>query len=133
VIAVDTSVAIAALAPWHERHEVARAIVDHRPSIAAHAAFETYSVLTRLPSPHRVPASVAAEYLTARFAEPWLDVPPGLAWEMVGRWPSTGITGGAIYDAVIAASSVRADAELATCDRRALTTYVAYGARVRLI
>ncbi len=133
MIAVDTSVVVAALASWHERHDAARAIVNVRPHLPVHAAYEAYSVLTRLPAPHRVPARVAAEFLRERFAEPWLDVQPSASWEMVDRWPEIGIVGGAIYDAVIASCAARAGLELVTCDQRALPTYAACGARIRLL
>ena len=47
--ACDTSVAVAALDPAHEAHPACRrALIDLRPALAGHAAFETYSVLTRL-------------------------------------------------------------------------------------
>lgn len=47
--AVDSSVVIAAFASWHESHESARRALAARPRAIAHAAVETYSVLTRLP------------------------------------------------------------------------------------
>ena len=48
--AVDTSVAVAALDAAHTAHAWCRdAVVTHRPALAGHAAYETYSVLTRMP------------------------------------------------------------------------------------
>jgi predicted nucleic acid-binding protein len=46
---------------------------------------------------------------------------------------STGIAGGAIYDALIAATALHAGEVLATLDRRAIRRYEAFGARVRLL
>ena len=73
--ACDTSVAIAALDPTHEAHPVCRkALVDLRPVLAGHAAFETYSVLTRLPIPLRLSADQAASVLAEAFpGDCWLD------------------------------------------------------------
>jgi hypothetical protein len=67
VKAVDTSVIIAAFASWHESHALARRALDEGPSLIVHCALETYSVLTRLPVPHRAPADLAAQFLAARF------------------------------------------------------------------
>lgn len=47
--AVDSSVVIAAFATWHEHHAIARKAMASRPRLIAHAAIESYSVLTRLP------------------------------------------------------------------------------------
>lgn len=60
--ALDTSVVIPALLGWHEAHEPAR-----RAAVPSHAPLETYSVLTRLPAPHRVSSEVAEQLLAAWF------------------------------------------------------------------
>jgi hypothetical protein len=41
MIAVDTSVAVAAFASWHERHEQARQALDDDVRLVAHCAIET--------------------------------------------------------------------------------------------
>ena len=58
---VDTSVAVALSVADHEHHErTFTALGDRRLGLAGHAAFETFSVLTRLPTPaRRAPATVA--------------------------------------------------------------------------
>lgn len=59
---VDTSVAVALSVADHEHHETAfQALAEWRLGLAGHAAFETFSVLTRLPPPpaRRTPAAVA--------------------------------------------------------------------------
>ncbi|GAB3914246.1 hypothetical protein GCM10011575_18120 [Microlunatus endophyticus] len=53
--AVDTSVIVAAFAGWHQDHASAAAELRQRPRVVAHALLEAYSVLTRLPGPHRAP------------------------------------------------------------------------------
>lgn len=63
---VRTSVAVAALDPNHEAHPACRAaLVELRPALAGHAAFEVYSVLTRLPVPLRLGPVQAAQVLEA--------------------------------------------------------------------
>src|SRR5256885_14918393 len=73
--ACDTSIAVAALDSTHEAHAACRrALVQRRPALAGHAAFEAYSVLTRLPLPLRLNATQAASVLVKAFpAECWLD------------------------------------------------------------
>lgn len=72
--ACDTSVAVASLDASHEAHaECRRALVRLRPALARHAAFEVYSVLTRLPPGLRLTARQARDVLAAAFPEPcWL-------------------------------------------------------------
>jgi hypothetical protein len=101
VIAADTSVAVAAALPWHEAHGAARAALRGPTSaLIAHVAVETFSVLTRLPSPRRVPASVAREYLQQAFVSPMLTLTPAGYQALLDRAAAEGITGGAIYDAL---------------------------------
>jgi predicted nucleic acid-binding protein len=99
----------------------------------AHAAIETYSVLTRLPPPHRASEDVVAEFLRRRFAGRWVGLSVNDQREVLASFSSLGITGGATYDALIGASAVRADATLVSCDERALAVYVAVGADVDLV
>jgi predicted nucleic acid-binding protein len=50
VIAIDSSVAIAAFATWNQHHRAALDFLnaEQEALLPAHAALETYSVLTRL-------------------------------------------------------------------------------------
>lgn len=129
----DTSVVIAGFASWHEVHEPARAALDDAPRLVAHAALETYSVLTRLPPPHRAPPDLVVEFLLERFPEPWLLLPWRRHVSLLRELPRLGITGGATYDAAIAVAASDAGATLLTCDRRAVTTYERLGASVRIV
>lgn len=120
---VDTSVAVALSVADHEGRARARAAVaGKRVGLAGHAAFETFSVLTRLPTPAR-PTPVAAgrllaanfphtRFLGARSAAALLDGLPGAA-----------VSGGAVYDALVGATAHEHGVPLATRDRRALGTY----------
>ena len=70
--APDTSVVIAAFASWHENHEAARRTLDAGVRPIEHCALETYSVLTRLPPPHRTSGAVVRDFLATRFPPPFL-------------------------------------------------------------
>jgi predicted nucleic acid-binding protein len=124
VIAIDTSVAVAAALPWHESHATAlSALPRARTPLLAQVGLECYSVLTRLPPPQRVPAAVALDYLRASFAFPPIVLPRGDYGRLLDRAATEGIVGGALYDAVVAATAQAAGATLLTLDRRAVSTY----------
>lgn len=131
--AADTSVVVAAFASWHEHHELARKALDDGLRLIDHCALETYSVLTRLPAPHRCTGQVVSEFIRLRFAEPFLRLNGPAYQNFVLKLPGHGITGGAAYDALIAATAVAHSAEIVTCDRRAARVYETYGARARFL
>jgi predicted nucleic acid-binding protein len=133
LIAIDTSVAVAAFASWHEWHDAARRLADQDVRLVAHCALETYSVLTRLPPPHRAPAEVVREFLSGRFREPLLVLPAREYRQFVTGMAARGIAGGAAYDALVAACAAHAGATLATGDRRAAPVYEQYGVPVRWV
>ena len=64
MIAVDTSVAIAALSPWHDRHADAADACREGAAIPAHALLECFSTLTRMPEPLRISGAVGGSGLT---------------------------------------------------------------------
>jgi hypothetical protein len=105
---------------WWDGREVA---------LSGHAAIETYSVMTRLPGDLRLAPADAARLLAERFVPSLL-----LAQKTTRRLADTlarlDISGGAVYDALVALAAVEHDAELATRDARARATYEAVGARV---
>lgn len=133
MIAVDTSVVIAAFATWHESHAASLAVVTKQPSLPAPAALETYSVLTRLPPPHRVGGAQVAEYLAEAFGERHIALSADYLRRLLPELVELGITGGASYDAVIAITTREHGAELLTLDARARRTYDLVGVRARLI
>lgn len=121
--AVDSSVAIAAFAPWHGAHDPAAQIVSSGVVLPAHAAMETYSVLTRLPDPFRISADAARGLLVRNFTEPFLQLSDAGYRSLIEIASSRGIVGGAIYDGVIAATVKEAGGILMTRDRRAIRVY----------
>ena len=131
--AVDTSVVVAAFASWHEYHNQARTTLDDGARLIDHCALETYSVLTRLPPPHRSPGEVVREFLRLRFGEHYLRLDARAYREFVLNLPERGVAGGAAYDALVAATAVAHSAELVSCDRRAVPTYEKVGVRLVLL
>lgn len=133
MIAVDTSVVIAALVGDHAQHEVARPALEATPAIPAHVALECYSVLTRLPLPGRIPAAAAAELLAREFGGRAIALSAGQQERLLAGLPGLGIVGGAVYDALVAATAREHGLTLATLDRRAAGTYEAVGAAFELL
>ncbi len=131
--AADTSLVVAAFASWHESHEAARRALDGGLRLVEHCALETYSVLTRLPPPHRVSGDLARDFLAARFALPYLRLGEQAYRDFILGLADHGISGGAAYDALVAATAAASGAELLTCDRRAVPVYERYGLQVKLL
>jgi predicted nucleic acid-binding protein len=123
--AVDSSVIIAALLSWHEFH--GRALHALGKLISAGvllvpfpALIESYSVMTRLPSPHRLRPEIAYQLLHESFSESRVvGLPAGNAWMVLGDYVAADISGGRVYDAVIASAAIGAHAsELLTFNPR---------------
>ena len=132
-IAVDTSVAVPLLVRSHDDHAaVARWWNGQEIALSGHALAETYSVLTRLPGDARLAPSDAARLLKARFSAPLL-----MGSRHARTLPDTlsrlGIAGGAVYDALVAATAAEHEITLATRDRRAAETYRALDIDFELI
>jgi predicted nucleic acid-binding protein len=129
----DTSVVVAAFARWHEHHDVAADAIRAASVVAAHVAVETYSVLTRLPAPRRVPPALVADFLELHFAGRVAGLDPDGCRRMLATSAAERVAGGAVYDALVAATAREADATLVTLDRRAVATYRLLGADYRLL
>jgi predicted nucleic acid-binding protein len=128
--AVDSSVVIAAFATWHEHHAIARKAMAGRPRLIAHAAVESYSVLTRLPPPHRAQPSIVHAFITERFTEPFLTLSEAGYQELLATLAAGQILGGHAYDALIALTAGEHQATLVSLDQRAAATYQTVGATV---
>jgi predicted nucleic acid-binding protein len=133
VKAADTSLVVAAFASWHDKHEHARRALDAGLRLPEYCALETYSVLTRLPPPHRAPGDLVREFLLARFPEPLLRMSARTYRDFISSLPDREVTGGAAYDALVAAVAAENDCELVSCDRRAAPIYERFGVRISLL
>ena len=133
MIAVDTSVVVAGFASWHEGHRLAAAVLAREPRVPAHVLVETYSVLTRLPPPHRAPSAIVTAFLARRFSQIPLTLPSRVWLEFLGQAAEIGVTGGAVYDALVAATARNAGATLLTRDRRAVAVYERIGVPYELV
>lgn len=109
--ALDSSVVVASLSPWHARHGPARGLVARlldRPGLPRvilprHVLVESYSVLTRLPAPLRISPESASEVLRLTFEGKVeiADRPCQSIWSFLEDARRTGIAGGAAHDAAI--------------------------------
>ena len=130
---VDTSVAVALVVADHENHEAThQAIGARRLGLAGHAAFETFSVLTRLPPPARRSPAVVAQLLAENFpASRFLSA--SSAQQLLVDLAPTGVAGGSVYDALVAATAREHGLVLATSDQRALDTYRALKIQIQFV
>ncbi len=134
MIAPDTSVLIAALAPWHEAHSAARAAVRAgEVRLPAHVALETTSALSRMPEGRRIAATVVLEAIRRGFQDPWLSIDGERSRAALLLAVGKGVRGGALYDALIAATATAHGARILSNDRRARATYDAMGASVTFL
>ncbi|MCA1692805.1 MAG: type II toxin-antitoxin system VapC family toxin [Acidimicrobiales bacterium] len=132
-VLVDTSVAVAVVLADHEHHAATNAALgDRLLGLAGHAAFETFSVLTRLPAPSRRTPEVIARVMAANFPESrYLST--GAARALLDGLAEAEIAGGSVYDALVGATAAEHAIVLATRDRRALDTYRALGVEVEVL
>jgi predicted nucleic acid-binding protein len=130
---VDTSIAVALVVADHDHHEATlRALGSRQLGLAGHAAFETFSVLTRLPPPaRRTPATVARLLATNFPHSRYLSADAAAA--LLAELHAARIAGGAVYDALVGASAREHGIPLATRDRRALDTYRALDVRLEVL
>lgn len=119
----DSSALIPALVSWHDDHRAARrAVLDGVEHVPAHVLLECYSVLTRLPAPHRIAPENAADVI-AQLQMTALTLPDDAYRELVVDLGHARIQGGAVYDALVAATARHHNFRLLTRDRRARATY----------
>jgi predicted nucleic acid-binding protein len=134
VIAPDTSVTVAAAAPWHEAHAAARvALARGEASLIGHVAFETTAALSRMPEGHRLAPQVVLEWLERRFPGEWLTLPGDATRSVLRSAIDRGVRGGGLYDALVGATAAHHGRTLITADRRAAPVYAALGVRVTYV
>lgn len=108
----DTNCIVALISSRHEHHEHALGEIERRLDagetlvLAAHTLVETYSVLTRLPMPNRLSPTDCRSLLEANFSPEVAEVvtlsPDGYR-RLIHDAPASNLSGGRVYDAVIAA------------------------------
>lgn len=131
--AVDTSVVVPALVGWHEHHDACAAAATGA-RIPGHVLAESYSVLTRLPSPHRLDAAVARTLLAGWFDQGGvLAASARLQRSLVHACGDAGIEGGAVYDGLVGLTARDHGEILLTRDRRAVRTYERLGIEYELL
>ena len=131
--AADSSVSIPALLADHEGHATAEAALEETNVTVAHAAIETYSVLTRLPPPLRLSGNQAAALIDRRLPTKWIVLDSGAQADAMRQLAAHGVSGGAAYDGLIALTAAHHGAELLTLDRRASRTYERLGVAFSLL
>ncbi|HEY2283853.1 MAG TPA: PIN domain-containing protein [Solirubrobacteraceae bacterium] len=131
--AADSSVTIAALLSDHPAHEGAADALAACETTIAHVAAETYSVLTRLPTPNRPDAATVVDALTKRLPPTYATLDAGDFASAPGRLAAAGVSGGATYDGLIALTALEHDLELVSRDRRAARSYRTLGVRFKLL
>jgi predicted nucleic acid-binding protein len=108
----DTNCMVAAICAWHEHHERAASEIGRRLAagesmvVAAPTLIETYSVLTRIPPPHRLSPREALALLEANFLaadREFIALTVNNYHEIVRSAVVRGVAGGRVYDAVIVA------------------------------
>ena len=97
---LDTSSLVPLLSTWHENHAATHRAYEARirrgkhAIISAHALLECVSVLTRLPSPLRIPPSEAGARLMQNFRDSARLVGPEEHWDLIAGLSARSIGGG---------------------------------------
>jgi predicted nucleic acid-binding protein len=130
---LDTSAAVAFLVADHKHHDATfETLAQRQLGLAGHAAFETFSVLTRLPPPARRTPAAVSRLLAANFPHTRF-LSAEQASELLASLAGHGLAGGAVYNALVAATALEHELPLATRDKRALDTYRALDVTVELL
>jgi predicted nucleic acid-binding protein len=129
---LDTSAAIALLSPDHQFHQqVENATIGQTLGLSGHALFETLSVLTRNPT-----AAVTMEDALAMVEDNFpatVHLDPKDAARLPRALASGKISGGQVYDALVAACAQSHKLPLLTCDQRAQPTYAIIGVQTVIV
>lgn len=86
--------------------------------------------MTRMPEPLRVAASDVVLYLRSWFGSGLIALEARASSTLMDELVGRGIDGGAVYDALVAATARAHGATLTSADRRARPTYSALGVSV---
>lgn len=130
---LDTSAAVPFVVADHSAHRRTwDALSERRLGMAGHAWFETFSVLTRMPGTSRRDAATVGALMSNNFADSRFLDEEGAA-VLTARLADSGISGGAVYDALVASAAAQHQLLLVSRDRRALNTYRAFDVDIELL
>lgn len=138
----DTSVLIPAFLDDHIHHEPSLMALDmarkEHCCCAAHTVAEVYSTLTRMPGQHRAGPEEAMLFLNSlRSRFRFVSLSPDEYWAVISSASESGIVGGRVYDALLAACAIKAKAEIIytwdVADFRQLGDHVAKRVRTPLV
>ena len=73
------------------------------------------------------------EFIATRFPHPWLRLTGPAYRKFLSGLAELNVTGGSVYDALVAATAAAHAVPLITCDRRAVPIYERYGIRVQFL
>jgi predicted nucleic acid-binding protein len=133
VTTVDSSVLIAALERSHPAHPRCLAVLQRgEVAIGGHVLLETYSMLTGGRIRPRAHPDLVLQALS-RLPTPPLTLSAEGYLSALRCCAQNGIVGGAIHDALVAATAHEADAHLVSRDQRAARTYDVVGVSYELI
>ncbi len=136
--ALDSSIIVAALLSWHDKHDAAARAVERALGskggmvIPSQALFESYAVMTRLPAPFRLAPADALKLLVENFAATrLLTLKAQSVWPLLRRLATSELGGGLTYDAIILEAAVDGGAtQLLTLNER---DYERLEARLRIV
>ncbi|WP_454294223.1 PIN domain-containing protein [Salana multivorans] len=131
-LACDTSVLFPALAPWHPDHTRIRPELARVAAVPAHCLAETYANLTGGRASQRVAPAAAATALQ-RLGLPVIAPGAATVEATINALGENGLSGGSVYDAIIAATAAEHDMTLLTRDGRARRSYDAVGASYLIV
>jgi predicted nucleic acid-binding protein len=113
---LDTSVLVATFYADHERHkpsiDLFRRFGAKQACCGLHSLAEIYSVLTGMPGKHRVSGDEALLFLgNVREQLTVVALDEADYWDFLSGSAGVGISGGAIYDALLGRCALKANAE----------------------
>jgi predicted nucleic acid-binding protein len=133
VALLDASAAVALVVEDHEAHVATlEAVRGRRLGLAGHAWFEAYSVLTRLPAGLRRSPADALRLLARNFPASGFLGESETA-DLGAELARLGISGGAVYDALVGAAARQHRLPLMSSDARARPVYDALGVEIERI
>lgn len=120
IVGVDTSCLVPLMSSWHPQHEATVWALEQLKAknatlvTASQAVAECFSVLTRLPSQVRIPPREAYERMRENLTENFriAGLNTDVCWLAIDGISGRGLSGGLIYDAIIAHSCAQAGASI---------------------